>query len=111
MVLSAQAAGQQRLLLVQWAIAAGESEGELARLRDENRRLTSENRLLRTRLSEAPVRKRCTPMQRLQILWHMAYYGIPRRRVAAHFLIARSTLYLWLHTAESGDLGDKRRRS
>ncbi len=39
-------------------------------------------------------------MQRLQILWHMTYYGIPRSKVTEHFLIARSTLYRWLHAAE-----------
>ncbi len=47
-------------------------------------------------------------MQRLQILWHMAYYSIPRRRVTEHFLIARSTFYRWLHAAERGDLGEKK---
>jgi hypothetical protein len=77
MVLSAQTAGQQRLLLLQRAIAVGEAAGELARLRDENRRLTSENRLLKARVGDAPSLKRYTPMQRLQILWHMTYYGIP----------------------------------
>jgi len=109
MVFSAQSAGQQRLLLLKRAIAAGETRGELARLRDESRRLESENRLLRARLGDAPVRKRYTPMQRLQILWHMAYYDVLRRRVADHFLIARSTLYRWLHAAERGDLKEKRK--
>jgi transposase InsO family protein len=47
-------------------------------------------------------------MQRLQILWHMAYYRIPRSRVKEHFLIAKSTLYRWLHAAEEGDLGDQK---
>jgi transposase InsO family protein len=47
-------------------------------------------------------------MQRLQILWHMAYYGIPRRKVTEHFLIARSTFYRWLHAAERGDLGERK---
>ncbi len=108
MVLSAQSAGQQRLLRLQRAIAAGEAPGELAWLRDENRRLESENRLLKARLGDAPSRKRYTPMQRLQILWHMAYYRIPRCRVQEHFLIAKSTLYRWLHAAERGDLGDKK---
>jgi hypothetical protein len=108
LVLSAQSAGQRRLLFLRRAIAAGDMAGELVRVRDENRRLESENRLLRSRLDEAPVRERYTPMQRLQILWHMAHYGIPRRRVAQHFLIARSTLYRWLHAAERGDLGEKR---
>jgi putative transposase len=108
MVLSAQSAGQQRLLLLQQAIAGGDTAGELARLRDEKRRLMSENRLLRSRLGDAPVRKRYSPMQRLQILWHMAYYDVPRRRVAEHFLIARSTLYRWLHAADKGDLGERK---
>ena len=44
-------------------------------------------------------------MQRLQILWHMAYYRIPRCRVKEHFLIAKSTLYRWLHAVEEGNLG------
>ncbi len=47
-------------------------------------------------------------MQRLQILWHMEYCGIPRCRVAQHFLIARSTLYRWLHAAEKGGLGERK---
>jgi hypothetical protein len=50
MVPSARSAGQQRLLFLQRAIAVGEPPGELAWLRDENRRLTSENRLLKSRL-------------------------------------------------------------
>jgi len=108
MVLSAQSAGQQRLLCLQRAVAAGEEVGELARLRDENRRLDSELRMLKDRFGEAPARKRYTPMQRLRVLWHMAYYGIPRNRVTEHFLIARSTLYRWLHAAERGDLGEKK---
>ena len=108
MVLSAQAAGQQRLSLLERAVAAGEEAGELARLRDDNRRLNSELRMLKDRFGEAPARKRYTPMQRLRVLWHMAYYGIPRSWVTEHFLIARSTLYRWLHAAEQGDLGEKK---
>jgi hypothetical protein len=78
MVLSAQSAGQQRLLFLQRAVAAGEEVGELVRLRDENRRLTSELRLPKDRFGEAPARKRYTPMQRLRVLWHMAYFGTER---------------------------------
>ena len=110
MVLAAQAAGQQRLLRVERAVVAGEVAGELARLRGENRRLRSENQLLKARLGELPSRKRYTPMQRLRIMWHMAYCGIPRSRVAEHFLIARSTFYRWLHAAERGDLGERQSR-
>jgi len=66
--------------------------------------------MLKARVGEGPVRKRYSSMQRLQILWHMAYYQIPRRRVAEHFLIAKSTLYRWLHAAEKGDLGDPKGR-
>ncbi len=64
--------------------------------------------MLKGRFGEAPARKRYTPMQRLRVLWRMAYYGIPRSRVAEHFLIARSTLYRWLHAAQKGDLGGKK---
>ena len=95
-------------MFLRQAVATGEEAGELAWLRDENRRLTSQNCLLRARPGEASTRKRCTPMQRLQILWHMAYYGIPRSRVTEHFLSAKSTLYRWLHAAQEGDLGERR---
>jgi len=66
MVVSAQSAGQQRLLFLQRAVAGGETVGELARLREENRRLKAENRLLQARFGDAPSRKRYTPMQCLQ---------------------------------------------
>jgi transposase InsO family protein len=108
MVVSAQSAGQQRLVFLQRAVAAGETAGELARPRDENRRLNSELRMLKDRFGEAPARRRYTPMQRLRVLWHMAYYGLPRNKVTEHFLIARSTFYRWLHAAERGDLGEKK---
>jgi len=110
-VLSAQFAGQQRLLFLQRAVVGGETGGELARLREENRRLRSENRMLKARFGEAPARKRYTPMQRLQILWHMTYYGIPRSKVTEHFLIATSTLYRWLHAAQEGDANSDANRS
>jgi len=108
MALSAQSAGQQRLLWLQQSAAVGGDVGEVARLRDENRRLKSENHLLKARDADAPCRKRYSPLQRLQILWHMAYYRIPRSRVKEHFLIAKSTLYRWLHAAQEGDLGERK---
>jgi len=111
MVLSAQSAGQQRLLYLVQSAGVGGEVGELARLRDENRRLKFENRLLKSRFREASPKKRYTPMQQLQILWHMAYYHIiPRSRVKKHFLIAKSTLYRWLHAAEKGALGNRKRK-
>jgi len=111
-VLSAQWAGQRRRLCLRQAAAAlgevAQLRAELTVLRDENRRLKCENGLLRSRLREARSRtSRYTPMQRLQILWHMAYYRIPRKWVKDHFGIATSTLYRWLHAAERGDMGDK----
>ena len=107
-VLSAQSAGQQRLLMLQQAAGVGGEAGELARLREENRRLKSENDLLKSRFDDTPHKKRYSPVQRLQILWHMAYYRIPRSRVKEHFLLAKSTLYRWLHAAEEGDLGGQK---
>jgi transposase InsO family protein len=110
-VLSAQCGGEQRLLVLQQAAVVGGEAGELALLREENRQLKSENHLLKSRFGEAPHKRRYTPMQRLQILWHMAYYRIPRSHVKDHFLIAKSTLYRWLHAAEEGDLGDRKSRT
>lgn len=110
MVLSAQSAGQQRLLHLRQAAGVGGDAGGVARLRDENRRLKLEKRLLELRFGDAPCKKRYSPIQRLQILWHMTCYGIPRCRVKEHFLIAKSTLYRWLHAAEEGNLGDRKRK-
>jgi transposase len=106
MVLSARYAGHQRLLWLQETAGIGGDIGELARLRDENRWLKSENRHLKSRLRQMPRKRHYSPVQRLQILWHMAYYGIPRSRVKEHFVIAKSTLYRWLHAAERGDAVD-----
>jgi hypothetical protein len=66
MVLSVQSAGQQRLLWLQRAAVTGGEVGELAWLREENRRLESENRLLKSRLDDAPSRRHYTPVQRLR---------------------------------------------
>jgi hypothetical protein len=111
-VLSARWAGQRRRLYLQRTSLGldevAQLRAEVAALRDENRRLEFENGLLRSRLRKAHSRKpHYTPIQRLQILWHIAYYGIPRKRVKDHFGIATSTLYRWLHAAERGDMGDK----
>jgi hypothetical protein len=53
MVLSAQSAGQRRLLWLQQSAAVGGDVGEVARLRDENRRLKWENRILKVRDADA----------------------------------------------------------
>ena len=105
MMLGARWAGHRRRLCLRQA-AAGVSElaqlrAELVVLRDENHRLEFENGLLPSRLREAHSRKpHYTPIQRLQILWHITYYRIPRSRVREHFGIAKSTLYRWLHKIE-----------
>ena len=92
-VLSAQWAGRRRRLYLQ---RASSGTGEVAQLRvevvalrDENHRLEFENGLLRSRLRDTRSRKpHYTPIQRLQILWHMEYFNIPRERVKEHFGIA-----------------------
>jgi len=110
MVVSAQWAGHRRKRCLRQA-AAGVGElaqlrAELTVLRDENHRLKCENGLLRSRLRHARSRKpHYTPMQRLQILWHMEYFNIPRERVKEHFSIAKSTFYRWLHAMQDGRLG------
>ena len=110
-VLSAQWAGHRRMQCLRQAASAtgdlAQLRAEMMALRDENQRLKSENGLLRSRLREAPSCKRYSLMERLQILWHMAYYAIPRSRVKEHFGIAKSSLYRWLHAAERGGMGEQ----
>jgi len=115
LVLSAQWAGQRRTLCLRQATAGvgevAQLSAEVAALRDEKHRLEFENSMLRSRLDKAHARKpHYTPIQRLQILWHLAYYGIPRKRVKEHFGISISTLYRWLHAAERGDMSDSQRK-
>ena len=112
-MLGARWAGHRRRLCLRQA-AAGVGElaqlrAELMVLRDENHRLKFENGLLHSRLSKAHARKpHYTPIQRLQILWHMEHFNIPRERVKEHFGIAKSTFYRWLHAAQDGVLGADR---
>ena len=70
MVSSAQSAVRQGLLWLHLSTTVGGDVDELAWLRDENRRLKSENCILTARDADAPCRKRYSPMQRLQMSSH-----------------------------------------
>ena len=95
-VLSARWAGQRQVACLRQAVAGvvevAQLRAEVMALRNENHRLHFENSMLRSRLDKARARKpHYTPIQRLQILWHLAYHGIPRKRVKEHFGISIST--------------------
>jgi transposase len=60
--------------------------------------------LLQSRVGEVAVKKHYSALQRLRILWHLEYFGIPRSRVKERFGVSVSTLYRWLHAAEKGKL-------
>jgi len=71
--------------------------------------LTSQNEILRARLSELGSRKPYAVGLRLKIVWHMEYFRIPRRRIRKHLGIPRGTLYRWLHRFEGGELAKRQK--
>jgi hypothetical protein len=93
-IVSARWAGRRRLLCLQeGANASGETaqlRAEVISLRDRLGHLASENALLRNRLRGIKSRKPYPWAQRLRILWHVAYYAVPRRRVTKHLAVARA---------------------
>jgi len=105
-VLGARWAGwRRRLCLAEAARAAG----ELAQLQAENLRLRDTAELqaeqiahLRRRLRQANVRLAYSLAERLRILWCVEYFRIPRRRIADHFGVARSTVWRWLRRLQDG---------
>lgn len=69
---------------------------ENAFLRDELAKSKDLIAILRRQLEARKKRRQATTSERLAILWHMEYLGIPRRQASKYFCIARSTLYRWI---------------
>jgi putative transposase len=48
-------------------------------------------------------------MERLRILWLMAYFQVPKRQAKETFGVARSTVHRWLKGFQDGNAGGRRR--
>jgi len=82
---------------------AGTKEKELLFLRDKVYQLDMQVWILQKRIRKQQKKPRYTIRERLFILWHMETFLIPRRKVAEHLGVSRSTLYRWLHTIQDDD--------
>ena len=100
-VLAARWAGHVRCRVLQCHPPDAESsEKELLFLQARVEELESEARVLRALLKKTNNRRRYTLKQRLQVIFHLELFQIPRRQVKKYFGISRSTLYRWLRRVD-----------
>jgi len=79
------------------ALDIDEKDKEILFLKDKLYRLETQNAILLKRVNKHQKKPRYTLRERLFILWHMETFQIPRRKVAEHLGVSRSTVYRWLH--------------
>ncbi|MBN2496021.1 MAG: hypothetical protein JXR96_15620, partial [Deltaproteobacteria bacterium] len=100
-VLEARWAGSVRRMAAESSCRRSDDRGrEILMLRERVRELESRNAILRQQLRRRQGRPRYTLRERLQIIWFMEYFQIPRRKVFETFGVARSSLYRWLRRIE-----------
>jgi transposase InsO family protein len=85
------------------ALDIDEKDKEILFLKDKLYRLETQNAILLKRVNKHQKKPRYTLRERLFILWHMETFQIPRRKVAEHLGVSRSTLYRWLHKIQDDD--------
>jgi len=97
---SARWARHHKRLCLEQAVAV---RGEVGRQRAENLMLqyrvgfqAEQIACLRRRLKAARTRRPHALAERLQILWCVEYFAIPRRPIPKYSGIARSTVWRWL---------------
>ena len=74
-----------------------EKDKEIFFLRDKVCQLKTQVSILQKRINKQQKKRRYTLRERLFILWHMETYQIPRRKIAEHLGVSRSTVYRRLH--------------
>ena len=74
-----------------------EKDKELLFLKDKVYQLQTQVSILQKRVKKQQKKPRYTLRERLFILWHMETFQIPRRKIAEHLGVSRSTVYRWLH--------------
>jgi transposase InsO family protein len=74
-----------------------EKDKELLFLKDKVYQLQTQVSILQKRVKKQQKKPRYTLHERLFILWHMETFQIPRRKIAEHLSVSRSTIYRWLH--------------
>ncbi|MFC1763267.1 DDE-type integrase/transposase/recombinase [Planctomycetota bacterium] len=79
------------------AMDVDEKDKEILFLKDKLYQLETQNSILLKHVNKHQKKPRYTLRERLFIIWHMETFQIPRRKVAEHLGVSRSTLYRWLH--------------
>ena len=79
------------------AIDIHEKDKEILFLKDKLYQLQTQGSILQKRIKKQQKKPRYTLRGRLFILWHMETFQIPRRKIAEHLGVSRSTVYRWLH--------------
>jgi hypothetical protein len=78
-----------------------EKDKEIIFLRDTVHQQQMQIVILQKGLQKNNTHQRYTIREKLYILCYMEIFQIARRRVTEHLVIARSTLYRWLHKSKS----------
>ena len=74
-----------------------EKDKEILFLIDRAYQLDTQISILLKRVAKHQKKPRYTIRERLLILWHMETFQIPRRKIAQHLGVSKSTVYRWLH--------------
>jgi len=85
------------------AMDINEKDKEILFLIDKNFQLNTQVSILLKRVEKHQKKPRYTLRERLLILWHMETFQIPRRKVAEHLGVSKSTVYRWLHKIQDDD--------
>ncbi len=79
------------------AMDINEKDKENLFLKDKVYQLETQVSILLKRVQKHQKKPRYTLRERLLILWHMETFQIPRRKIAEHLGVSKSTVYRWLH--------------
>ncbi|MCP4167191.1 MAG: helix-turn-helix domain-containing protein, partial [Chloroflexi bacterium] len=82
------------------AMDIDEKDKEILFLIDKVYQLNTQISILLKRVKKHQNKPRYTIRERLLILWHMETFQIPRRKIARHLGVSKSTVYRWLHKIE-----------
>ena len=85
------------------AMDIDEKDKEILFLIDKVYQLETQTSILLKRVEKHQKKPRYTLRERLLILWHMETFQIPRRKIAEHLGVSKSTVYRWLHKIQDDD--------
>jgi transposase InsO family protein len=85
------------------AMDIDEKDKEILFLIDKVYQLETRTSILLKRVEKHQKKPRYTLRERLLILWHMETFQIPRRKIAEHLGVSKSTVYRWLHKIQDDD--------